>query len=320
MTEAKSMPTEVELHEFGGRPPVLLFAEDAGERVAWQLAISAVGTIPTDVADIGSLVEDLERRVRTPALMALEGAGEDRICAALAAAERVQSRHDAPLLISVPSEMIDAAMAAVGDHATILCKPDFADRVSALALALDRAPNIVVRDNPGLDGLRLKRLADEVNRIARALSNLTEDEPPRSLYNIGEAVSDVQLGFRAQQQDRSHGQIAPNDVRAMLRLRRMRDRFFPGDLFADPAWDMLLDLFAARMEGDNVAVSSLCIAAAVPPTTALRWIKTMTDADLFERHADPMDGRRIFIRLSDRATDGMQRFFAAADGAGPRMV
>ena len=68
---------------------------------------------------------------------------------------------------------------------------------------------------------------------------------------------------------------------------------------------MLLDLTAARIEGQPVAVSSLCIAAAVPPTTALRWIKAMTDMGLFERVADPKDRRRIFIELSPRAMEGM---------------
>jgi predicted transcriptional regulator len=63
-------------------------------------------------------------------------------------------------------------------------------------------------------------------------------------------------------------------------------------LFADPAWDMLLDLLQAEIAQHRVPVSSLCIAAAVPATTALRWIKTMTDVGLFKRRADPHDGRR----------------------------
>ena len=42
----------------------------------------------------------------------------------------------------------------------------------------------------------------------------------------------------------------------------------------------------------------------------------MTDHHLFERHADPTDGRRIFIRLSDSATSGMARYFAAAKRIG----
>src|SRR3546814_5849017 len=55
-------------------------------------------------------------------------------------------------------------------------------------------------------------------------------------------------------------------VRALIRARRMRDQFFRSELFADPAWDMLLDLMAARLEHKRVSVSSLCIAAAVPVT------------------------------------------------------
>ena len=107
-----------------------------------------------------------------------------------------------------------------------------------------------------------------------------------------------------------------SDVRSIIRLRRMRDRFFRSDLFADPAWDMLLDLMAARLERVRVAVSSLCIAAAVPPTTALRWIKTMSDNGMFVRVADPEDGRRVFIELSDEAASGMAAYLSAAKAAG----
>jgi DNA-binding MarR family transcriptional regulator len=102
-------------------------------------------------------------------------------------------------------------------------------------------------------------------------------------------------------------------VRRMLRQRRMREQYFPADLFADPAWDMLLDLYAARLERQPVSVSSLCIAAAVPATTALRWIKTMTDAGLFLREDDPHDGRRIFIALAEGACDALGRYFEALD-------
>ena len=49
--------------------------------------------------------------------------------------------------------------------------------------------------------------------------------------------------------------------------RQLRARFFDGELFADPTWDMLLDLTAARVEHTRVSVTSLCIASGVPPTT-----------------------------------------------------
>jgi DNA-binding MarR family transcriptional regulator len=95
----------------------------------------------------------------------------------------------------------------------------------------------------------------------------------------------------------------------------MRSRFFDEGLFADPAWDMLLDLLQAEIAQHRVPVSSLCIAAAVPATTALRWIRTMTDAGLFVRRADPHDGRRIFVELSANASAAMRRYFAEAGEA-----
>lgn len=88
-------------------------------------------------------------------------------------------------------------------------------------------------------------------------------------------------------------------VRAIIKQRRMRDNFFESELFADPAWDILLDLMAARLSGQTVSVSSLCIAAAVPATTALRWITSMTKNGMLERKSDPMDARRVFMDLSD---------------------
>lgn len=87
-------------------------------------------------------------------------------------------------------------------------------------------------------------------------------------------------------------------IRNHIRARRLRERFFGADLFADPAWDMLLDLAAARIEGKRVSVSSLCIAAAVPTTTGLRWIKTLVDRGILVRHSDPSDARRAFITMS----------------------
>ena len=69
---------------------------------------------------------------------------------------------------------------------------------------------------------------------------------------------------------------------------------------------------AARLEQAHVSVSSLCIASAVPPTTALRWIRTLTDKALVERRADPHDGRRIFIALADDAAEKLMRWFSAS--------
>lgn len=102
-------------------------------------------------------------------------------------------------------------------------------------------------------------------------------------------------------------------VRKIIRRRRRREKLFRADMFADPAWDMLLDLYASTLENGSVSVTSLCIAAAVPATTALRWITAMTDAGVMDRIADPRDGRRIFIRLAQDARQKMDRYFDEYD-------
>ena len=104
--------------------------------------------------------------------------------------------------------------------------------------------------------------------------------------------------------------VSADTVRSVIRARRLRSRFFEEDLFADPAWDMLLDLLQSEIAQLRVPVSSLCIAAAVPATTALRWLKTMTDKGIFVRRADPHDGRRVFVELSRNASVAIRRYFA----------
>ena len=72
---------------------------------------------------------------------------------------------------------------------------------------------------------------------------------------------------------------------------------------------MLLDLTAAHAENAQVSVTSLCIAAGVPATTALRWLKQMVESGIFERVADANDRRRAFIELSSASLDAMARYF-----------
>lgn len=111
--------------------------------------------------------------------------------------------------------------------------------------------------------------------------------------------------------------VAEGDIRAMLKMRRNRDKFFDCELFADPAWDMLLELYAARLGQQKISVGSLCSAAAVPGTTALRWITMLETRGLIERKADPMDGRRFHLSLSDAGLDRMARYFSTVPRGTP---
>lgn len=220
----------------------------------------------------------------------------DRLLGGLEDAAR-SGRH--PSIIAAPVALIDVVAAAV-PHSAIqhLCDPSASERAAALAMA-GTGGTARLHDIRRANG-DLRQLSEEVGRIAGILAGLSD----------GEALPRPDKGDRA----------SAADIRAMIRARRLRDQYFGAELFADPAWDMLLDLMAARLERQRVAVSSLCIAAAVPPTTALRWIKALTDHGLFVRQADPEDGRRVYVELSDKAADALDAYLAAARRIAPSLI
>ncbi|MGN6596125.1 winged helix DNA-binding protein [Sphingopyxis terrae] len=185
---------------------------------------------------------------------------------------------------------------------------------------------------PGADARRLGRLEDNLESLIARLERLILECPERADAPMApSARHDQQSQSRenrpaaaqalAALRADANGHRAPSPaapasfpaaraalVRERLRQRRAREALF-GDVFCDPAWDMLLDLYAAHYEGDEVSVSSLCIAAQVPATTALRHIETMTGRGWLERRADPADKRRSFIRLTDDARTRLDRYF-----------
>ncbi|UVO52903.1 MarR family transcriptional regulator [Sphingomonas sp. SUN039] len=223
-------------------------------------------------------------------------------------------------IISFPLSAIDFVTSRISaPFASLLCAPSIAERAAAIGLADIPAALHLAEVDRAVDTIRLQQLAEEVGRIARVLAGYAEPgaEPPRR------TVSDGLIGYRAGPPQSPSGapqNVRAEDVRTMLRLRRQRDSLFAGELFADPAWDMMLDLMAARIERLKVAVSSLCIAAAVPPTTALRWIRTLTDLGIFVRVADPTDGRRVFIELSDTTAAKLLDYLGEAKHAGTAML
>lgn len=234
---------------------------------------------------------------------------------------RETDRLGAAIICDLSGPALDAAFADFAHlpGTLFLSQPDQLECEAALAAARgSKRPHVAdIASGNALE--RIDQLQEEVARIGALLASLAVT--PRYGGHSGPVgytpmVRTSERGFRVEPELQNFDRAVPSQidsalVRRMLRERRMREQFFAAELFADPAWDMLLDLYAAQLEGHPVAVSSLCIAAAVPATTALRWIKTMTDTGLLERQADPRDGRRIFIGLTPSASQAMDRYFAA---------
>lgn len=100
-----------------------------------------------------------------------------------------------------------------------------------------------------------------------------------------------------------------NMVLSEIKERSRRRQHFPTVEFADPAWDILLDLYHAELRQFRVSKTSLCIAANVPPTTALRWIDKMVEDGVLCSARDPLDARRVFMSLSNEMSLAMKCFY-----------
>ncbi|WP_267347255.1 winged helix DNA-binding protein [Sphingomonas sp. GM_Shp_2] len=305
---------------FGGGFAVVVVGAGARGHEIEEAIVLAGGRMLRRIA-WEAMPAELMRQVAQPVLVAdARGVGEDLLAAMLPRLETTAAALDLPVIVCLDVAEIDVvAGALLGVQAQLLCGPSVADLIGALVLARGSGStpmlNAYAREG---EGERLRRLNAEVARIAQALAELARREADAPAGGAAD-VEDRHSAFRAEPA-RPAPRADPGDaaaVRAIIRRRRMRDALFPGNLFEDPAWDMLLDLYAARLEGRRVSVSSLCIAAAVAPTTALRWIGKLTEAGLFVREPDPADRRRAFMALSDAAAAKMHDYLAAANGSDP---
>lgn len=242
--------------------------------------------------------------------------------AALARLDMRSARCGSQVIVSTRPEMLDAVFGCVDQSdAQILVAPSDAERALALGVALSRVPGGAVHELSGEDRLALVRLTEQVQMLARKMDTMAgpDDLLPGEREEDRRALRSPSLDYMAPAAAPRHGGGGaatlprPALVREIIRQRQLRARFFEEDLFADPAWDILLDLTAAKGENKQVSVSSLCIAACVPPTTALRWISQMTDGGLLDRVRDPIDRRRAFIELSDKAASAMSLYFERLD-------
>jgi len=121
---------------------------------------------------------------------------------------------------------------------------------------------------------------------------------------ISEGLAGVQLPVASSSPEK---EALISTARKIVAMRGRRDRHFRGELFAEPAWDMMLDLFIAHLEGRRIYVTSLCIASNVPNTTALRYIQDMVRHGEIVSCSDAKDGRRRWLSLSESAVVAMSQ-------------
>jgi DNA-binding MarR family transcriptional regulator len=100
-------------------------------------------------------------------------------------------------------------------------------------------------------------------------------------------------------------------ARALIELREARSRFFPPSIFGEPAWEMLLALYAATDEGGPLSLSRLGDGAGTPPSTALRWLSYLEAQGLVERSGSVHDQRVQLVELTEKAREAFLNYFSA---------
>ena len=310
---------------------ISIFADRAHLRDTMRDDAEAAGLRLSAIGELGDLLGSEARSLGEIVLLdcpAVDGA----TLAALARLDIRAARLGAQLVVSTSLGALDDVFGCLDQSgAQILVDPTRSERVIALGSIMAKMPGMGVRELSPDDRISLLRLTEQVGQIAERLERLSGQEitPGRGADGGAFRFESPDPAYSGPEADDSSNRLVrsarpplpdPRLVRRIIRQRQLRARYFDGELFSDPAWDMLLDLTAARVEHTRVSVTSLCIASGVPPTTALRWIAQMKDAGLMERLEDETDKRRAFITLTDKAADAMARFFAELGKDAKRVI
>lgn len=303
---------------------VSIFADRGHLRDTIREDVLAAGLSLREAASLSTLIEGAARPLGDVVMLDCPQV-DAATMAALARLDLRAANSGACLIVSTTLDALDDVFGCMDQSdPLLLVNPGRGERIVALGQVLARRGGSRLRELSEEDRVMLLRLTEQVNRLAERVDKLGSgaagegsafrfESPARDFSGREEEGDRLVRGARPPLPD-------PRLVRRIIRQRQLRARFFDGELFADPAWDMLLDLTAARAEHTRVSVTSLCIASGVPPTTALRWIGQLTEIGLFERIEDDTDRRRAFIALTEKGADAMARYFAELGRNAARLV
>lgn len=107
---------------------------------------------------------------------------------------------------------------------------------------------------------------------------------------------------------------ASNRVKAasQIALRASRERQkrtnYVGnhEIFGEPAWDILLDLFIRQTKDEKISLRAANSNA--PASTAVRWLRILEQNGLISLQIDEADDERLVFYLTAAGYDGMLRY------------
>jgi hypothetical protein len=99
-----------------------------------------------------------------------------------------------------------------------------------------------------------------------------------------------------------HGTV--ERIRDAQGRRKSRDRLFGVQMFGEPPWDIMIELFIADCEGRQASIGDLCDSSLLERSTVMRWLQILEMENILTRTPNPHN-----ILLSGSARAAMCRYF-----------
>lgn len=103
-------------------------------------------------------------------------------------------------------------------------------------------------------------------------------------------------------------------ARIVLGSRRLRERCFNRIMFGEPAWDILLMLYASEQSSGRLTMTRLAEWVDAPLSTVARWVKFLEEEQLVERQPHPTDRRTVFIILLEKGRKALDSYLGMIPG------
>jgi hypothetical protein len=98
-------------------------------------------------------------------------------------------------------------------------------------------------------------------------------------------------------------------ARRLYKARQLRTDFVgEKDLFGEPAWDILLDLFIRQAGAEPFSVEDAVINANTSRATGLRWVQALMHHGLVAIAPAAIDTDQQLVQLTPAGFEGMSRY------------
>lgn len=149
-------------------------------------------------------------------------------------------------------------------------------------------------------GSALGRSATTLAEVSRELADWV---PILRRLAETEVLRDLALGHCSE--------LSGGAVRSIIAARRLRDDYF-WPAMSEAAWALMLQLFAARLEGQRLDLAGLGAAAGLPPASVRHWVDWLAGRGMIFRNGNSADEEAGAIDLTEAGADEMRAYLLAS--------